>query len=72
MWMSRAWLARFDELVWWAQYEDLEDDTWLSWIKFPCLLQLQALEESAEALRDRCQRFAKGCRKYTYTSESYF
>ncbi|KAG0569778.1 hypothetical protein M758_6G111100 [Ceratodon purpureus] len=27
--------------------------------------QLQALEESAEALRERCQRFYKGCRKYT-------
>jgi hypothetical protein len=30
MWMSPAWLARFDELFWWAQYEDLEDDKWLS------------------------------------------
>eukprot|EP00250_Pteridium_aquilinum_P033907 c6621_g1_i1 orf=479-1423(+) len=27
--------------------------------------QLQALEESAEALKDRCQKFYKGCRKYT-------
>lgn len=27
--------------------------------------QLQALEENAEALRDRCQRFYLGCRKYT-------
>nr|XP_024395266.1 ADP-ribosylation factor GTPase-activating protein AGD3-like isoform X2 [Physcomitrium patens] len=27
--------------------------------------QLHALEESAEALRERCQRFYKGCRKYT-------
>eukprot|EP00250_Pteridium_aquilinum_P016047 c22913_g1_i1 orf=2-337(-) len=27
--------------------------------------QLQALEENAEALRDRCQKFHQGCRKYT-------
>ncbi|MCO5606054.1 hypothetical protein L7F22_060241 [Adiantum nelumboides] len=27
--------------------------------------QLQALEESAEALKDRCLKFYKGCRKYT-------
>ncbi|KAH7434462.1 hypothetical protein KP509_06G018700 [Ceratopteris richardii] len=27
--------------------------------------QLQSLEESAEALRDRCLKFYKGCRKYT-------
>lgn len=27
--------------------------------------QLQALEETAEALRERSQRFYKGCRKYT-------
>ncbi|CAM6039052.1 unnamed protein product [Sphagnum compactum] len=27
--------------------------------------QLQALEESAEALRERCQRLYKGCRKYS-------
>eukprot|EP00246_Nothoceros_aenigmaticus_P000288 TRINITY_DN1043_c0_g2_i1.p1 TRINITY_DN1043_c0_g2~~TRINITY_DN1043_c0_g2_i1.p1 ORF type:complete len:698 (+),score=132.22 TRINITY_DN1043_c0_g2_i1:243-2336(+) len=27
--------------------------------------QLQQLEESAEALRDRCQKFFKGCKKYT-------
>lgn len=27
--------------------------------------QLHALEDSAEALKDRCQRFYKGCRKYT-------
>ncbi|KAL9226437.1 hypothetical protein vseg_002251 [Gypsophila vaccaria] len=27
--------------------------------------QLQGLEESAESLRDRCQKFYKGCRKYT-------
>jgi hypothetical protein len=29
-------------------------------------LQLQALEESAEALRERCTQFHKGCYKYTY------
>lgn len=34
--------------------------------------QLQALEESAEALRERCTRFHKGCRKYTEgLDESY-
>lgn len=27
--------------------------------------QVQCLEESAESLRDRCQKFYKGCRKYT-------
>lgn len=27
--------------------------------------QLQCLEESAESLRERCQKFYKGCRKYT-------
>ncbi|CAO2829070.1 unnamed protein product [Amaranthus hypochondriacus] len=27
--------------------------------------QLQGLEESAESLRERCQKFYKGCRKYT-------
>lgn len=34
--------------------------------------QLQTLEESAEALRERCTRFHKGCRKYTEgLDESY-
>lgn len=28
--------------------------------------QIQSLEESAESLRERCLKFYKGCRKYTY------
>lgn len=37
----------------------------LSWFEC-CDRQLHALEENAESLRERCQRFYKGCRKYTY------
>lgn len=29
-------------------------------------MQIQCLEESAEALREKSVRFYKGCRKYTY------